>query len=153
MKKQTTTFTTYSKHLEKKWLLYDAANQILGRFASEIANKLQGKHKVNYSPSEDNGDFVIVCNAKKVVLSAKKESKKMYYSHSRYPGGLKSISFQDFLKKNPEDLLRLAVQRMLPKNRLGRKMLTHLKVFAGETHNLEAQKPVSMTVNYLKEKS
>lgn len=128
--------------VEQKWLLADAEGKILGRFASEIAKVLMGKHKPIYTPFMDTGDFVIVVNAEKIAVTGKKLSDKIYYRHSGYLGGLKSRTLAEQLDRRPEEVIRLAVKRMLPKNRMGRKMLSKLKIYAGPEHPHKSQKPV-----------
>ena len=126
---------------EKKWHLVDADGEILGRLATKIATILMGKHKHSYSPHIDNGDYVVVINAEKVRVTGKKLKQKIYYSHSGYPGGLKEITLGELLKKHPERVIIYAVEGMLPKNKLGRKMIKKLKVYAGPTHPHKAQLP------------
>jgi len=121
--------------------LVNAEGKTLGRLASEIAKVLRGKHKPIYSPHLDCGDYVIVINADKVRVTGRKLDQKMYYRHSGYPGGLKSISLRNQLQKHPERVLEAAVRGMLPKNRLGRKMMRKLKVYAGDSHRHQAQQP------------
>ncbi|MBW1678931.1 MAG: 50S ribosomal protein L13 [Deltaproteobacteria bacterium] len=127
--------------IEKSWQLVDAENKILGRLASKIAVVLKGKNKPIYTPHVDTGDFVVVINAQKVKLTGRKLKEKMYYHHSGYPGGLKSIAAEDLLQKKPEEVIRKAVRGMLPKNKLGRKMLKKLKVYSGNDHPHQAQQP------------
>jgi large subunit ribosomal protein L13 len=127
--------------LQKNWFVVDLENQVLGRAATEIARILRGKHKAIYTPSVDTGDFVIVLNAEKVRLTGDKLNKKMYYSHSTYPGGLKEITAGKLLEKAPEELIRKAVKGMLPKNTLGRQMFRKLKVYSGAEHPHQAQQP------------
>ncbi len=127
--------------MEREWLLVNAEGKTLGRLASEIAQVLRGKHKPIYSPHLDCGDFVIVVNAEKVQVTGRKLDQKMYYRHTGYPGGIKSISLRNQLQKHPERVLQAAVRGMLPKNRLGRKMLKKLKVYAGDSHPHQAQQP------------
>jgi large subunit ribosomal protein L13 len=126
--------------VNRKWYLVDAENQILGRMASRIAYILRGKNKPFYSPHQDTGDFVVVINAEKIKITGKKLDEKLYYSHSGYPGGQKIISLGMMLHKKPEQVIELAVKRMLPKNTLGRKMFKKLKVYAGSQHPHHAQK-------------
>ncbi|KAA0258532.1 50S ribosomal protein L13 [Deferribacter autotrophicus] len=134
--------TTWAKpDVEKKWYLVDAEGQTLGRLASKIAKILMGKNKPIYTPFIDTGDFVVVINADKIHVTGKKLTDKIYYRHSRYLGGLKQRTLQEMLDKKPEEVLRLAVKRMLPKNRLGRKMLKKLKIYASSEHPHAAQKP------------
>jgi large subunit ribosomal protein L13 len=136
-----TSFARKETLTEKKWWLVDADGKILGRLASEVANVLRGKNKPIFTPHVDTGDFVVVINAEKVKLTGNKWSQKIYYNHSGYIGGLKSVSAEDLIKKKPEKLIQHAVKGMLPKNRLGRQMIKKLKVYAGEGHPHEAQKP------------
>lgn len=135
------TLTAKKADLQKNWFVVDLDNQVLGRAATEIARILRGKHKAIYTPSVDTGDFVIVLNAEKVRLTGNKLNDKMYYSHSDYPGGLKSISAGKLLEKKPEELIRKAVKGMLPKNSLGRQMIRKLKVYTGAEHPHQAQQP------------
>jgi large subunit ribosomal protein L13 len=135
------TWTPKQGEVEKKWLVIDAKDKVLGRIAVESARILRGKHKPQFASHMDSGDFVIIINADKVRLTGKKLQDKMYYHHSGFQGGLKSISAEKLLKVKPEKVFRLAIKGMLPKNSLGRAQLTKLKVYAGETHPHAAQKP------------
>lgn len=125
--------------------MIDAKDKVLGRLATEVADILRGKNKAQYTPHVDTGDFVVVINAEKVQLTGKKWSQKVYYRHSGYPGGLKSISAEELLQKKPEELIRHAVRGMMPKSRLGRQMLKKLKVYTGDAHPHEAQEPALLT--------
>ena len=127
----------------QKWYIADASGKVLGRFASEIASRLRGKHKAIYTPHVDTGDFIIVVNAEKIVLTGKKLTDKIYYSYS---GGLRETAAGKMLAEKPENLIRAAVQGMLPKNNLGRKMLKKLKVYAGNAHIHEAQCPEKLSI-------
>jgi len=127
--------------VERKWYIIDAEGKTLGRLASEAASIIRGKHKPEFTPHVDTGDFVIIINASKVHLTGKKLQNKMYYRHSMYQGGLKVTSAQDMLNKHPERVLEFAIHGMLPKTRLGDGMRTKLKVYAGTEHPHEAQKP------------
>jgi large subunit ribosomal protein L13 len=127
--------------IEKDWFLVDAENKILGRLASKIASILKGKTKPIFTPYLDTGDFVVVINAKKIKLTGKKLNDKVYYHYSGYPGGMKSITPKDLLQKKPDEVIRKAVWGMLPKNSLGRQMLTKLKVYPGKEHPHQAQQP------------
>ncbi|MEW6288994.1 MAG: 50S ribosomal protein L13 [Thermodesulfobacteriota bacterium] len=138
------TILTPVKEIERKWLVVDAQGQILGRLASEIARRLRGKHKANFSTFQDTGDFVIVVNADKVRLTGKKLDNKIYYNHSGYMGGLRERTAKEILEKSPEELIYNAVKGMLPKNTLGRTQLKKLKVYAGSEHPHEAQKPENL---------
>jgi large subunit ribosomal protein L13 len=129
---------------QRKWWVVDATNQPLGRLASRVATVLRGKHKAQFTPHVDTGDFVIVINADKVKLTGNKATDKMYYSHSGYPGGIKEISFEHLVAKHPNQPIEKAVKGMLPKNTLGRKMLTKLKVYAGDQHPHQAQQPATL---------
>lgn len=138
---------TYSAHpgeVPRNWLLVDAEGQTLGHMASAIATRLRGKHKAEYTPHVDTGDFVVVINADKVRVTGKKVTGKIYHSHSGYPGGLKSLSFEQMLARSPERVVRLAVRGMMPRNRLGRAMLKKLKVYAGGEHPHSAQQPQTL---------
>lgn len=126
----------------RHWHVVDADRQILGRLASRVAVLLRGKHKPTYTPHLDTGDFVVVVNAAKVRLTGRKLEDKIYYRHSGYPGGLKATPAGKLLEQRPERLIQLAVKGMLPKNKIGRKMLTKLKVYAGPDHPHQAQQPV-----------
>ncbi|MBW2645432.1 MAG: 50S ribosomal protein L13 [Deltaproteobacteria bacterium] len=132
--------------VERKWYVVDAAGQVLGRLASNIAFRLRGKHKPIYTAHVDTGDFIVVVNADKIVLTGKKWDDKLYYRHSGYVGGITSITAKDLLKKRPEDLIRFAVKGMLPKNSLGRKIIKKLKIYAGSDHPHTAQSPESLEI-------
>ena len=140
------TFVAKEHEVEKKWHLIDARDRILGRLASKIAILLRGKHKPIFTPHMDAGDYVVVVNADKVVLTGDKLEKKIYYRHSGYVGGLKEIPAKEMLLRRPENLIRLAVKGMLPKNSLGRRQLTKLKIYAGPDHPLQAQKPEKLEI-------
>lgn len=132
----------------QKWYVVDAAGKPLGRVASQVASILRGKNKPEFTPSVDVGDFVIIINAEKVVLTGKKLDQKMMYHHSNYPGGLKETPYREVLAKRPELAFSEAVRRMLPKGSLGRKTLTKLKVYRGENHPHEAQNPEVLELKY-----
>ena len=129
---------------ERDWLVVDAAGQTLGRLATQIAETLRGKRKPTYTPHIDTGDFVIVVNAEKIAVTGNKLADKRYYRHSGYPGGLRSRTLQEMLDRRPEEVIRKAVRGMMPRNRLGRKQLTKLKVYAGPDHPHAAQQPKPM---------
>lgn len=135
--------TYYPKPSEitREWLLVDANDQTLGRLATKIAALLLGKHKPNYTPGVDNGDYVVVINAERVRVTGRKLDQKVYYRHSGYPGGLRSVTLRERLQRNPERVIRDAVWGMLPKNSYGRKLIRKLKVYAGPEHPHAAQKP------------
>lgn len=136
-------YTYSAKDIDNKgkWYVVDAEGEVLGRLASTIAARLRGKHTPLFTPHVDMGDWIVVINAEKIVLTGRKWEKKNYYRHSGYIGGLKTITAQKLLEKKPEDLIRLAVKGMLPKNRLGRKLFKKLKVYTGGQHPHEAQQP------------
>lgn len=136
-----TTYMAKPKEVERKWLLIDATGKTLGRLASEAAALIRGKHKPQFTPHVDMGDFVIIINADKVVLTGKKLQQKKYYTHSQYPGGLKTTTASEMLAKKPARMVELAVHGMLPKNKLGHQLKTHLKVYAGAEHPHQAQQP------------
>lgn len=138
------THLTPVNDIERNWYVVDAQQKVLGRLASEVAVRLRGKHKPNYSTFQDTGDFVIVVNADKIRLTGKKLDDKKYYNHSGYMGGLRERSAKEVLEKSPEELVYLAVKGMLPKNTLGRAQLKKLKVYAGADHPHEAQKPANL---------
>jgi large subunit ribosomal protein L13 len=126
---------------DKKWFVVDAKDQVLGRLAAKIARVIRGKEKPTFTPNTDTGDFVIVINADQVKMTGKRELQKTYFSYSGYPGGAKIRSFEEMQKKNPEFVIQHAVKGMLPKNRLGKQLIKKLKVYAGEAHPHQAQKP------------
>ncbi len=133
--------------LEPKWYVIDAADQRLGRLATEIAMILRGKNKPTYTPHMDTGDFVIVVNAEKVVVTGRKGQQKLYRRHSGRPGGMKMETFNQLQARIPERIIEKAVKGMLPKNSLGRKLFTKLKVYAGSEHPHAAQQPETLTIN------
>ncbi len=134
--------------IERKWYVVDATGQVLGRLASQIAMMLRGKHKPIFTPHLDTGDFIVVVNADKVLLTGRKLDQKIYYKHSGYMGGLKSKTARQMLDQRPEDVIMLAVKRMLPKNRLGRAQLKKLKVYRGSDHPHKAQSPEPLKLTY-----
>lgn len=140
------TFLPQKDMIDKKWWLVDAEGIVLGRLATKVADVLRGKNKAAYTPFFDTGDFVIIINADKVKLTGRKEDQKMYYRHSGYPGGIKEISYKKMRDTHPERIVTHAVKGMLPKNRLNRKILKKLKVFAGTEHKHKAQKPEILEV-------
>lgn len=138
------TFSAKAEEVRHDWLLVDADGKTLGRLAAEIATRLRGKHKPEYTPHVDTGDYVVVVNAEKIAVTGKKLSDKMYYRHTGYVGNLKSANLQEMLDKKPEDVIHLAVKGMLPRGPLGRAMRTKLKVYAGTEHPHAAQQPVAV---------
>jgi large subunit ribosomal protein L13 len=140
------TLYTPVKEIDRKWYVADADGKTLGRFASEIAHRLRGKHKPTFCNFQDNGDFIIVINAEKIHLTGNKWADKKYYHHTGYIGGIKEQSAQEVREKKPEELLRMAVKGMLPKNKLGRSQLKKLKVYAGGEHPHKAQQPEALDI-------
>jgi large subunit ribosomal protein L13 len=135
------TYMAKAKDIKRKWYVIDASGNPLGRVAAEVATILRGKHQPIYTPNVDTGDFVIVINAGEVKLTGDKPTKKMYTYHTGYPGGIRHISYQQLLQKNPEKVIEVAVKGMMPGNRLGRQMLKKLKVYRGPEHPHQAQQP------------
>jgi large subunit ribosomal protein L13 len=140
------TFSAKAESVEHDWYVVDAENKTLGRMSAEIAHRLRGKHKAEYTPHVDTGDYIVVINAEKVQVTGKKARDKTYYSHSAYPGALKSITFEKLQAKAPERVIETAVKGMLPKNPLGRAMARKLKVYAGSSHPHGAQQPKELTI-------
>ncbi len=140
------TFSANAATIERTWYVIDANSQVLGRLASEIARRLRGKHKPHYTPHVDTGDYIVVVNAEMVKVTGRKATDKVYYSHSGYPGGIKSITFEKLLKKAPEQVIEKAVKGMLPKGPLGRAMFRKLKVYAGPEHKHAAQQPQKLEI-------
>jgi len=140
------TYVANSETAERHWLVVDAEGQTLGRLATQIADALRGKRKPEYTPHCDTGDFVVVVNAAKISVTGNKRAAKRYYRHSGYPGGLKSRTLQEMLDRRPEEVIRIAVKGMLPRNRLARRQITKLKIYAGAEHPHEAQKPTPMEI-------
>ena len=141
------TVSVRQQDVAHEWYVVDATGQTLGRLATEIARHLRGKHKAEYTPHVDTGDYIIVVNAEKVFVSGNKETKKIYYRHSGYPGGIKSTSLKGLREAKPEALLEKAVKGMLPRNPLGRAVFRKLKVYAGDTHPHGAQQPKTMVLS------
>jgi large subunit ribosomal protein L13 len=142
------TYSPKASEIERAWHVVDADGMVLGRLSTEVANLLRGKHKPTYTPHLDTGDHVIVINADKVVLTSSKADSKMVYRHSGYPGGLKSTTYAEMLRTKPEEAVRRTIRGMIPKNRLGRQMLTKLKVYAGPTHPHSAQMPQPYAIEH-----
>jgi len=140
------TYVANSENRERNWLVVDAEGQTLGRLATQIADALRGKRKPTYTPHVDTGDFVVVINAEKITVTGAKRTEKRYYRHSGYPGGIKSRTFEEMLDRRPEEVIRKAVKGMLPRNRLARRQITKLKVYAGPEHPHAAQMPVQMEI-------
>ena len=145
------TISANKETAQHDWYVIDAEGKILGRMATEIAHRLRGKHKAEYTPHVDTGDYIVVVNAEKVAVTGKKATDKMYYRHSGYPGGLKTRSFNEMIEKAPEDVIKLAVKGMLPRTPLGRAMMRKLKIYTGAQHPHGAQNPAEL--NLVGEKS
>ena len=135
------TFSLKSTEVVRDWVVFDASDKVLGRFATKIADKLRGKDKPTYTPHVDGGDFVVVINADKVKVTGNKAEQKKYYQHSLYPGGLKEKSYKELLESNPERIIENAVKGMLPKNKLGKSIIKKLKIYSGSNHPHESQNP------------
>lgn len=146
LNKNNKTFLPKKEAIDRKWWLVDADGQVLGRLATLLADKLRGKGKSQYTPFFDTGDFVVVVNAKKIKLTGNKEAQKMYYRHSGYMGGLTEITYERMKATHPERIITHAVRGMLPKNKLNRKILKKLKVYAGSEHRHKAQKPETLKI-------
>jgi large subunit ribosomal protein L13 len=138
------TYSAKPKELEQRWFIVDAEGQTLGRLATRIADTLRGKRKAQFTPHIDTGDFVVVVNADKIAVTGKKREDKIYYRHSGYPGGLRERTLGEELERRPTEVLRKAVKGMLPRNRLSRRQLTKLKIYAGPEHPHEAQNPTPL---------
>src|SRR6202034_2018010 len=138
------TYVAKPSDRERNWLIVDATGLTLGRLSTQIADVLRGKRKPTYTPHIDTGDFVIVVNAEKVAVTGNKRAAKLYHKHSGYPGGLRTRTFEEMINRRPEEIIRLAVKGMMPRNRLARKQLTKLKVYAGPEHPHVAQRPAEM---------
>jgi large subunit ribosomal protein L13 len=140
------TFSAKSHEVKRDWFVVDASDKVLGRLATEIARRLRGKHKAEFTPHVDTGDYIIVTNAEKVTVTGRKFKDKMYYRHTGHPGGIKSDSFEKLQARNPTKIIELAVKGMLPKNPLGREMYRKLKVYVGSEHPHTAQQPKQLDI-------
>ena len=140
------TFSAKAHEVKRDWYVVDASDKVLGRLASNIALRLRGKHKAEYTPHVDTGDYIVVTNVEKLVVTGRKFKDKIYYSHTGFPGGIKSISFDKLQEKHPARILELAVKGMLPKNPLGREMFRKLKIYTGSEHPHEAQQPKKLDI-------
>ena len=140
-------FQAKTGEVERKWFITDAEDKVLGRLAVKLATVLMGKHKPTYTPHTDTGDFVIVTNAEKIKVTGRKAEQMEYASYSYYPGGRKVVSYKELQKKHPDRIIKLAVRRMLPKNAMGRRLLTKLRVFRGSDHPHQAQCPVPLDLD------
>jgi large subunit ribosomal protein L13 len=142
------TYHQKASEIQRDWYLVDATDEVLGRLATQIATVLRGKHKPTYTPSNDGGDFVVVINCEKIKIMGKKADQKMYYRHSGYPGGIKETTYKMMLSKHPDRILRIAVKGMLPKNRMGRRLIGKLRIYSGPNHPHSAQQPKIWTPPY-----
>lgn len=140
------TFVAKPESVERDWYVVDATDKTLGRLAAEIATRLRGKHKPEYTPHVDTGDYIVVVNAEKITVTGNKALGKVYYNHSGYPGGLKEATFEKLIEKKPEMVLERAVKGMLPKGPLGRAMFRKMKVFVGPEHTHQAQQPQTLDI-------
>lgn len=140
------TYTAKPADIRRDWYIVDAAGKTLGRLASEVAKRLRGKHKPEFTPSADTGDYIVVINAGEVKVTGRKTTDKTYYHHTGYPGGIRSITFDKLIRQKPERVIELAVKGMLPKGPLGRQMFRKLKVYAGSEHKHTAQQPKSLEI-------
>ena len=144
--KQQRTPSLKKEEIQKNWYLVDAKDKTLGRLASQVAARLRGKHKPQFTPHVDCGDNIVIINAAEVKVTGRKEEQKLYYHHSSYPGGMKATPYKVLMEKYPDRILLSAIKGMLPKNSLGRKILTNVRVFAGEEHTMQAQKPEKIEI-------
>ena len=140
------TVSAKKEEVTRQWYVVDAQDQTLGRLSTEIANRLRGKHKASFTPHVDTGDYVVVINADKVKVTGRKAQDKMYYHHTGFPGGIKSISFEKLQDEAPERIIESAVKGMMPKNKLSRAMMSKLKIYAGSEHPHGAQQPVTLDI-------
>ena len=140
------TFVAKENEIEKKWYIVDGEDKVLGRLATQVATRLRGKHKPIFTPHADTGDFIVVINAEKIILTGTKLDNKYYYSYSGYIGGMKKVTARKMQEKKPEEMLRQAVKRMLPKNSLGRRQLKKLKIYMGPDHPHQAQQPEKLEI-------
>ncbi len=140
------TFSAKPETVKRDWYVVDAQGKTLGRLATEVASRLRGKHKPEYTPHVDTGDYIVIVNAEKIQVTGNKSADKMYYRHTGYPGGIRSINFADLIERKPEMVIEKAVKGMLPKNPLGRAMFSKLKVYAGAEHPHAAQQPQELNI-------
>jgi large subunit ribosomal protein L13 len=140
------TYTATPSTIKREWFVIDANDKVLGRLATSVADRLRGKHKPEYTPTIDTGDYIVIVNAEKVRVTGRKFTDKKYYRHSGYPGGIKEISFDKLQAKAPEEIIKKAVKGMLPKGPLGREMFSKLKIYAGPEHQHSAQQPSALEI-------
>jgi large subunit ribosomal protein L13 len=140
------TYTATPSTIKREWFVIDASDKVLGRLATTVADRLRGKHKPEYTPNIDTGDYIVIINAEKVRVTGRKFTDKKYYRHSGYPGGLKETTFDKLQEKAPEDIIKKAVKGMMPKGPLGREMFRKLKIYAGPEHQHNAQQPTALEI-------
>lgn len=140
------TYSAKPKEVKRDWFLVDATDKVLGRLAAEVARRLRGKHKPEYTPHVDTGDYIVIINAEKIAVTGNKANAKVYHRHSGYPGGIKSTVYKDMLERHPTRIIEMAVKGMLPKNKLGRAMFSKLRVYAGGDHAHAAQQPMPLEI-------
>jgi len=140
------TFTAKKESVQHGWFVVDAAGKTLGRLSAAIAHRLRGKHKAEYTTNVDTGDYIVVINAEKITVTGTKGKTKLYHTHSQFPGGLKTLSFNELIARTPEEVIKLAVKGMIPRNPLGRDMMRKLKIYAGDQHPHGAQQPAQLTL-------
>lgn len=140
------TVSTKPHEVKRDWLIVDASNKVLGRLATQIAARLRGKHKPEYTPHVDTGDYIVITNVEKIRVTGRKNTQKLYHRHTGYPGGIRSVPFQKMQEKHPARILELAVKGMLPKNPLGREMYRKLKIYVGAEHPHAAQQPIELAI-------
>jgi len=140
------TYSARSETVQRDWFVVDAEDKILGRLAAAVASRLRGKHKPEYTPHVDTGDYIVIVNAEKISVTGKKARDKIYYSHSGYPGGIKQVNFESLCRKAPDKVFKSAVKGMLPRGSLGREMFRKLKVYAGANHPHQAQQPKTLDI-------
>ena len=140
------TYTAKKELVKRSWYVVDGTDKVLGRMATEIANRLRGKHKAEYTPNVDTGDYIVVVNADKIRVTGNKSTDKLYYRHTGYPGGIKSTSFNKLMETHPERAIQMAVKGMMPRNKLSREMMGKLKVYAGNEHPHTAQQPKALEI-------
>lgn len=143
---QMKTYSAKSESVERDWFIVDAQDLVLGRLATEVASRLRGKHKPEYTPHVDTGDYIVIINAEKIAVTGNKRENKLYHHHTGYPGGLKTVNLRKLLETHPTRVIESAVKGMLPKNKLGRVMIKKLKIYAGSEHNHQAQQPQALSI-------
>ena len=140
------TYSAKNETVQRDWYVVDAENRVLGRLAAEIASRLRGKHKPEFTPHVDTGDYIVVVNAEKIAVTGNKAADKVYYHHTGYPGGIRDVTYREMMEKHPTRIIENAVRGMLPKNKLGRAMFAKLEVYAGPDHTHHAQQPKALEI-------